>query len=144
MVQSRKRLLTAVAVLLAAAHLGSIFIVHVWLYTAVHLAIAKGKGIYATPEDGMRALCAENRYATVTKIEIDRAGVDRHDGRHPHVWFVIAKVWADKRPDGRPVPPRGYYYPGRFFIRVREGWVNVPEISFPHLLGAYMVLLGLA
>ena len=76
--------------------------------------------------------------------KIDRAGIDRHDGSHPHVWFVIAQVWADRRPDGKLTSPRGYYVPGSYFVRVRQGWVHVPEGRFPHLIGTYMQWFGLA
>jgi hypothetical protein len=141
--QSRKSILIVIAVVLAAVQFASIFLMHAWLYTTVQLAIARAKGIYATPEDGMRAKCARNPFAKVTKIEIERAGVAMHDGSRPHVWFVIAKVWQDKRSDGKPTHPRGYSNPGSYFVRVREGWVHVPEGSFPHLLGSYMQLFGL-
>jgi hypothetical protein len=93
--------------------------------------------------DGMRALCVKNPYAAVTQIEIVSAGVDRHDGRHPHVWYVTAKVWADKRPDGEPVGPRGYYAPGSYFVRVPEGWVHIEEGYLPHLIGMCMEVFGL-
>lgn len=143
MKQSSKSLLIAVAVVLAVAQIGALFLLQAWLYAVIQLRVARAKGVFATPEEGMRALCVENRYAAVTEIEIDHAGVDRHDGTHPHVWHVIAKVWADKRPDGKPTHPRWYYVPGSPFVRTGEGWVHVPEGRFPHQLGAYMQLFGL-
>jgi hypothetical protein len=44
------------------------------LHTIVQLDTAKARGVYATPEDGMRALCVKNPYAVVTQIEIVSAG----------------------------------------------------------------------
>ena len=138
----RNRLLFAAVGLWSIVRIALFVILQLWLYTAVRLEIAKAGGVYETPEEGIRALCSENPYAAVTEIEIDHAGIDRHDGSQPHVWFVIAKVWTDIRPDGKTTAPKGYYLPGTFFVRTNEGWVHVPEGGFPHLLGTYMELLG--
>ena len=39
----------------------------------------------------------------VEKVEIEYAGTNSFDGSNPRVWFVIAKVWAARRADGKPM-----------------------------------------
>jgi hypothetical protein len=102
-----------------------------WLHGAVVLALAKHEGIYASPEEGMRALIAHT-WRNVDRIEIESAGPNRHDGRNPHVWFVTAKVWLQGQ--------ERYQYPGSFFLHVEEGWVHVPEGRLPALVGTWMRL----
>ena len=67
------------------------------------------------------------------RVEIITAGVNANDGSQPHVWFVRAWIFADQRPDGRPTE-RGYGG-GSYFLRVKEGWVHVPEGAFPEFIG---------
>jgi hypothetical protein len=107
----------------------------------VNLEIAKREGVYATPEDGIRVLITES-WIDVKKIEIVYAGTNSFDGSNPHVWFVVADVWAAKRGDGKPVNLRGYDSAGSYFLRVQEGWVHVPEGKFPELIGFGMRLFG--
>jgi len=104
------------------------------------LKAARREGVYATPEEGMRALTRS--WIGIERVEIDRAGPNAHDGGLPHVWFVTAKVWAARRGDGQPVSARGYDLPGSFFLHVRYGWVHMPEGRFPQLVGWLMDLYG--
>jgi hypothetical protein len=102
-----------------------------WLHGAVVLALAKHEGIYASPEEGMRARIAQT-WGDVDRIEIEYAGPNERDGRDPHVWFVIARVWL--KGEART------QYPGSFFLQVEEGWVHVPEGQLPGLVGTWMRL----
>jgi hypothetical protein len=113
-----------------------------WVYATGQLTLAKAKGIYATPEEGMKQILLKGAGDNpVERIEIRLAGVDNHDGSQPHVWFVSAWVFADQRPDGKPTP-RGYGG-GSYFLRVEEGWVHVPEGAFPNFIGWVMGLYSL-
>lgn len=113
-----------------------------WLYTVGQLRLAEIKGIYSSPEEGMQTLISHT-YRDIKKIEIVYAGTNSFDGSMPHVWFVTAKVWADKLADGRSVGKGGYDYPGSYFLRVRDGWVHVPEGAFPELVGWGMQIFGI-
>jgi len=115
-----------------------------WLYTTAQLTVARSKGIYPSPEVGMRGLIAAG-YVGIQKIEIVRAGINAFDGSDPHVWYVIAKVWADQRADGNAVGngQKDYDVPGSYFIRVKEGWVHMPEGAFPELIGFWMKVFGM-
>lgn len=129
--------------LLAIAILTLVLIATLWFYTTLNLEIAKREGIYETPEDGMRVRVTES-WIDVEKIEITYAGPNSFDGSNPHVWYVIARVWADRRANGKPIHQRGYDSPGSFFLHVQEGWVHVPEGRFPELVGFGMQLFGLS
>ena len=139
MTKSKKTLLILGTISLVIIRLLSGFLTWTWIYTAVHVELAKGRGIYPTPEDGMRAKMA-NGGTNVERVEIVRTGTNSFDGSNPHVWFVGAKAWAATRPDGEPVGERGYYSGGSFFLRVKDGWAHVPEGAFPEFIGLGMRL----
>jgi len=100
-------------------------------------------GVHETPEEGMRAL-AEKSWIDVEKIDIEYAGPNSFDGSNPHVWFVVVKVWAAQRADGKPIGSHGYGGAGCFFLHTKEGWVHVPEGAFPEFVGFGMKLFGLS
>ena len=102
-----------------------------WLHMTVVLALAKHEGIYASAEEGMRARIAHT-WQNIDRIEIEYAGPNEKDGRDPHVWFVVARVWLQGQ--------ERYQYPGSYFLHVNEGWVHVPEGRLPALVGAWMRL----
>jgi hypothetical protein len=113
-----------------------------WVYATGQLTLAKAKGIYTTPEEGMKQILLKGAGDNpVERVEIRLAGVDNHDGSQPHVWYVTAWVFADQRPDGKTTP-RGYGG-GSYFLRVEEGWVHMPEGAFPNFIGWVMALYGL-
>ena len=112
-----------------------------WAYMALTLKAARREGVYAAPEDGIRAR-VEKSWIDVQRVEIDYAGPNARDGSQPHVWFVTAKVWAARRGDGQPVSARGYDLAGSFFLRLQDGWVHVPEGRLPQLVGRLMTLYG--
>ena len=132
-------------ILLGGLLLIPLFFAGTWVYASGQLTLAKGKGIYATAEEGMRSRLLQHSrdLGPEPQVEIVRAGINQHDGSQPHVWFVVAHVWTDHRPDGRSTAPRGYYSGGSFFLRVQEGWVHVPEGAFPEFIGWAMTLYGL-
>jgi len=111
-------------------------------FSLVQLRIAREKGIYPNPEAGMRDRIDQG-YRGIQKVEIESSGTNSFDGSQPHIWFVIAKVWANSRADGSPLHGRGYDYPGVFFVHVNGGWVYMPEGAFPMLVGSFMDLFGL-
>ena len=113
-----------------------------YFYTTLQVEIAKRAGVYPTPEDSMRALIAES-WVGVQRIEIEHAGTNSFDGSHPHVWFVIARVWAEGRSDGKPMSSAGHEGAGSLFLRTEDGWVHVPEGFFPELVGLGMELFGM-
>ncbi len=129
---------------LVLVRLALIFLAATWFYTNGQLRIAGMRdGVYETPEEGMRAL-AEESWIDVEKIEIEYAGPNAFDGSNPHVGFVVAKVWAAGRADGKPVGSHGYGSAGSFFLHTKDGWVHVPEGAFPEFVGFGMKLFGLS
>ncbi len=115
------------------------------IYTTSQLALARSDGAYPSAEEGMRALIARG-YRNVQDVEIHYAGPNSSDGSQPHVWYVMAEVWAQSRADGSPVGHgvRLSDNPGSFFLETKEGWVHVPEGALPELVGFWMKVFGLA
>ena len=89
------------------ALLMAVFLSFTWGYTTVRLELAKREGIYPTAEDAMRAHIARH-WRGIEQVEIEYAGPNEKDGSDPHVWFVMAKVWAARRGDLTLVGGRGY------------------------------------
>jgi len=136
-----KLLLLAGALSLLGLLFIPILVVGGWLYMASTLALARREGVYATPEDGMLARI-ERGWLDVERVEIERAGPNARDGSQPHVWFVVARVWAARRGDRTPVGGPGYDLPGSFFVHTRDGWVHVSEGRLPVLVGWLMDRYG--
>jgi hypothetical protein len=136
--RKRSKVLLVLAVLpLAIVQYAPILLAVGWLHMLSTLAAARHEGVYATPEDGMRA-CVTKSWIDMERVEIEYAGPNSFDGSNPHVWFVTARVWAARRADWKPVGPGGYDYAGSFFLHVRDGWVHVPEGHLPELVGTLM------
>ena len=109
------------------------------VWTVGQLTLAKADGIYATPEEAMTAKLSNNSGGyEIERIDISFAGPNYRDGRLPHVWFVIANIYANYRSDGKSTAPKGYWGAGSYFIKVKDGWVHVPEGAFPVLMGRVM------
>lgn len=139
MTMNRKRLLGLALVALLA-----VIAADVWLgpsawraYAVARIESAKRHGIYADPVAGMREKI-EQSYRDIARIEIVHAGTNSFDGRQPHVWFVTARVYAARRGDGKALAAGEYDFPGSFFLHVDDGWVHLPEGSFPRLVGRAM------
>jgi hypothetical protein len=139
----KSRTLIAGAIALWVLFCGGLFTFFSWSYTTSRLELARREGIYPTAEEGMRTMIARD-YVGLQKVEIEYAGPNAFDGGSPHVWFVIARVWADSRADESPLHEMGYDYPGSFFLHTREGWVHVPEGVFPEFIGFWMPVFGWA
>ena len=75
--------------------LGFIFICAVssWIYTSAQLNIARAKGVYSSPEQGMIAQ-AVNYYSADRQVKILSAGTNSFDDSKPFVWYVIAEIHA--------------------------------------------------
>ena len=141
MKQSRKLLLLVVAFTLLVLQGAPVIMAASWWHMVTVLGAAKREGVYPTAEDGMRARVAGG-WLEVESVEIVHAGPASFDGTDPHIWFVVAKVWAAKRGDGKPVSQRGYDPGGSYFLQVKDGWVHVSEGSFPPLVGLTMRLFN--
>jgi hypothetical protein len=115
------------------------------IYTTSQLAIARSGGVYPSAEEGMRALIARS-YRNVQEVQIHYAGPNSFDGSQPHVWYVIAEIWAEARADGSSIGSgvRLSDNPGSFFLQTKDGWVHVPEGAFPEVMGFWMSVFGLA
>lgn len=106
------------------------------VYAASQLRTLGEQAVYASPEEGMRALVARH-YSGVEKVEIVGAGKEIFDDLR----FVVAHVWAAGRADGDGFSGRGYDNPGWFFLRVERGWVFVPEGNYPWVIALGKKLL---
>lgn len=118
-----------------------LFFLGTWVYAKSHLALAKNEGIYDTPEEAVLALNSSGwGGAEVIRIENVHAGPNFPNGTLPHVWFGGADVYLDRIPDGGRWD---HYAAGSYYLRVKEGWVHIPEGALPDYIGLVMVLYGL-
>ena len=118
-----------------------LFFLGTWVYAKSHLALAKNRGIYNSPEEAVLERTSSGwGGAEVIRIENVYAGPNFHDGSLPHVWFGGADVYLDRIPDGGRWD---YYNPGSYYLRVEEGWVHIPEGALPEYIGWVMALYGL-
>jgi hypothetical protein len=115
-----------------------------WIYTVAVVQWAITQGTYPTAEKGMIER-ATSYYEGIKKIEIKYAGPNSFDGSQPHVWYVIARIWAESKL-GRPVgsPEKDYETPGGFYLQTKHGWVQIPEGMLPVYLGFWMDVYGMA
>ncbi|MEP7135914.1 MAG: hypothetical protein ABI904_13370 [Chloroflexota bacterium] len=125
-----RRSLIAVGILVA-------IVLFSWGYTSIQLSVARSRGVYDSPEQGMLALM--DKYYTADKnVKMLYAGTNSFDGSNPHVWYVIAEVRAKARADGSELGSNGCEAPGSFFLQTKEGWVHVKEQAFPTYMGFWM------
>jgi len=101
-----------------------------FVHSRTQLQLLRDQAMYASPEEGMRALVGE-WYTGLQKVEIVHAGADLP--LLDNLYFVEARVWADDRIDGKMKYPDGDN-PGCFFLRLDGGWVMVPEGRRPYLV----------
>ena len=120
------------------------FVLH-WIFTVTVTQLAINQGAYITAEVGMLERTLPY-YVNVEKYEIIYAGPNSFDGSQPHVWYVMARIWAEKTIDGRPVGFHGKNFetPGHFYLHTKQGWVQISEGLFPVYLGFWMKAFGLA
>ena len=122
------------------------FVFWSWSFTTSRLNAARSIGVFPSPSDGMMTL-VQSGYVDIQEARIVHAKQETFPlGGGPHVWFVIACVWADSREDGSPVgsPTHDFDYPGSYFVNTHEGWVLMPESSQPLFVGFWMRIFGLA
>lgn len=111
------------------------------VYAKSQLTLAKRGGIYATAEEAVLANIGESvGDAQVLKIEGLYVSPSWGDGHLPHVWFGGARVWLDRVPAGYR---HNSFSAGSYYIRVKEGWIHVPEGAFPGFIGRMMELYSL-
>lgn len=128
----RLGLLLGVAIVATAVALTAI-----WAYSAHHLRALRGQALFATPEDGMRALVASSYYG-VDRVEIAKVGKVVFE----ELCFVAARVWAAGRVSGGRMKDQSYDNPGWHFLYLGDGWVRVTEGRFPELIALGRWLFG--
>jgi hypothetical protein len=132
-----RRSLIAVGILVA-------IVLFSWGYTSIQLSVARSRGVYTSPEQGMLSLM--DKYYTADKnVKIIYAGTNSLDGSNPHVWYVITEVRAKARADGSELGANGCEAPGSFFLQTKDGsWVHVSEGAFPTYMGFWMKVFDMA
>ena len=141
-----KKTLTIILIGVSLLLIPVICLATTFAYTHLQLALAKARdGVFTSPEEGMlNILQNSSAWVGVERVEIERAGQNSHSGKQPHVWFVTAKVYAERRWDGTTFGPGEYDYPGSYYLHTKEGWVHVPEGALPEFVGWGMELFDLA
>ena len=105
-----------------------------WVYATGQFTLAKSEGIYSTPEEGMeQRLLWGLEDTAVNRVEIQSAGPNLRDGKLPHVWYVIGRVWADNEEDG--ISATKICSGGSYFLRIEDVWVHMSEGAFPDFVG---------
>lgn len=114
-----------------------------WIYTTLQLARYSSDGVFSAPEEGMLALI-DKYYPPEREVKMLYAGPNSPDGNKPHVWYVIAEVYASFRADGSAIGKNGCDAPGSYFLQTKEGWVHIPEQAYPELIGFWMDVFDMA
>lgn len=116
-----------------------------WSFTAGRLNAARSIGVFPSPSEGMLTL-VHSSYVGIQEARIVQAKQETAPGGGPHVWFVIACVWAESRTDGSPAGSATHDFaaPGSYFVNTHEGWLLMPESSSPLFIGFWMRIFGLA
>jgi len=116
-----------------------------WSFTTSRLNSARSIGIFPSPSEGMLAQIYPG-WTGIQEVRIVHAEPETALGGGPHVWYVIACVWAESRADGSPVgsPTHDFDAPGSYFVDTQEGWVLMPESSLPLYVSFWMRIFGLA
>ena len=117
-----------------------------WSFTTSRLKAARARGVFPSPSEGMLTL-VQSEYIGIQEARIVHAKQETFPlGGGPHVWYVIACVWAESRADGSPVGSSTHDFdaPGYSFLDTHEGWVRMPESSWPVFVGFWMPIFGLA
>jgi hypothetical protein len=115
-----------------------------WSFTTSRLNAARSIGIFPSPAEGMLTL-VHSGYTGIQEAKIVHAVPETAPGGGPHVWFVIACVWAESRADGSAVgsETHDFDFPGSYFVDTQEGWVLMPETSLPLFVGFWMKVFDL-
>jgi hypothetical protein len=132
-----------IAICIIAVTLG--FTLWSWSFTTSRLNSARSIGIFPSPSEGMLTL-VHSGWTGIQEARIVHAAPETFLGGEPHVWYVIACVWAESRADGSQVgsSTHDFDFPGSYFVDTQEGWVLMPEASLPLFVGFWMKVFGLA
>jgi len=132
-----------IAICIPAVALGFTF--GSWSFTTSRLNAARSIGVFPSPSEGMLTL-VQSGYVDIQEARIVHAAQETALGGGPHVWYVIACVWAESRADGSPVgsPTHDFDAPGSYFVDTHEGWLLMPETSLPLFVGFLMPIFDLA
>jgi hypothetical protein len=116
-----------------------------WSFTTSRLNSARSNGVYPSPSEGMLTL-VKSGYIGIQEARITLAEPETFPyGGGPHIWFVIACVWAESREDGSPVgsPTDDFDFRGSYFVDTKEGWVRMPGEFVPLFIGFWMKVFDL-
>jgi hypothetical protein len=119
------------------------------LYTVAALSLARSRGVFETPQQGVM-FNASRTYCGLEKVEIEQAATNSFDGSDPHVWYVMYTVYASSHAPCNPersgpgLYHQSYERGGTFYLNVKDGWVMIPEGMFPQFIGYWMKKLSLA
>jgi len=119
------------------------FVLLSWAYTNFQVKAASTKGVYDSPEQGMREILSKY-YTADQDVKILYAGPNSKNGREPQVWYVIAEVRATARVDGTALGTNGCEAPGSFFLQTKEGWVHVSEGAMLGFINFWMKIFNKA
>lgn len=89
-----------IAICIIAYTLG--FTLWSWSFTTSRLNAARSIGVFPSPSEGMLTL-VHSGWTGIQEARIVHAKPETALGGGPHVWFVIACVWAESRADGSAV-----------------------------------------
>jgi hypothetical protein len=131
----RRSLLTLVGLI--------VFVLLSWAYTNFQVRAVSTKGVYDSPEQGMREILSKY-YSADQDVKILYAGPNSKNGHEPQVWYVIAEVRATARADGTALGANGCEAPGSFFLQTKEGWVHVSEGAMPGFINFWMKIFNKA
>jgi hypothetical protein len=128
----REALVMLLKILLIIVIVAALITLHGYLYTTQQLRASIIRyGVHPSPEAAMGALVSQ-LYIGIHKVEIRSAAPDSRSRANPSIQYVVAKVWADSRVDGRParIGNLDHDVAGTFFAHVPRGWVYIPEDFF--------------
>ncbi len=120
------------------AALVPLYFVSIYAYAASRIALAMNQGVYPTVEAALIGTYSLGYGgAKVVSVENIQTGPNYRSGQMPFLWFGTATVKLDRIPRGSN---RAYFWGGSYFMHTREGWVFMPESSFPEFVGWVMEL----
>ena len=117
-----------------------------WSFTTSRLNSARSIGVFPSPSEGMQTLVRSGYVGIQEARIVDVVQETFPLGGGSHVWFVTVCVWAESREEGSPVgsPTHDFDYGGSYFVETKEGWVLMPESSWPLFVGFWMKIFDLA
>lgn len=120
------------------------FLLGSWFFSTSRINYARSIGVFPSPAEGMLTQ-VRSGWIGIQEARIVQAVPETAPGGGPHVWFVVACVWAESKADGSPVgsPTHDFDAPGSYFVDTHEGWVMMPGDS-TLFVGFWMKIFGLA